>query len=469
MGRRITLRGRIEQLLDEVAQISGDAELVSGLRAQLAHPLTVALVGRVSSGKSTLLNALVGDRVAPTDRAECTQVATLYAAGSPQRIEVIGLDGSVEELPGPMRGELGRAPEEIDHAVAYIPSRLLRDTFQVIDTPGLSGFTDTAEIATRRVFGGGSTTPRGGLPRPDVILFLLDDAAGPKDDEVEFLQTCGASAQNTILVLSQADLIAADAPMVKAQEIARRIWRRFGAIAVAVVAISGLMAEAGVCGLTERETAQIARRGQIESWELLSILDGSVPPPPGVSVDDLARVEELVGAYAMDAGAEIAAQGAQAFCDWCHHASGLAELRLAIGRRFVAVGDVLKARTTIAELRAAAYRSPNRDAILGAIEDTESTPEAHRLREVAAVESLARWQPDSDVIGELTYAIAVRSVHQLLSLPPGAPPAQIEDVARQRAADARARRSLAASSAEREALLVLEQTYQLVRRGLWAS
>lgn len=464
MGQPSTLRALLEQLLDEVARSSGEGELIAGLRAELSHPLTVALVGRVSAGKSTLLNALVGDRVAPTDRAECTQVATLYTAGSPQRVEVIGLDGSVDELPGGMRGDLGRAPDEISHAVAYTPSKLLRDTFQVIDTPGLSGFTDTAETATRRVFAG-----RTGLPRPDVIVFLLDDAAGPKDDEVEFLRTSGASAQNTILVLSQADLIASDAPMLKAQEIARRIWRRFGATAGAVVAVSGLMAEAGVCGITERETAQIARRGQLETWELLSILDGSVPPPPGISVDELAHVEELVGGYAMDAGAEVAASGAQAYCDWLHHTSGIADLRQAIGRRFVAVGDVLKARTMIAELKAAAYRSPNRAAILGAIEDAESTPEAHRLREVAAVESLARWQPDSDLIGELTYVTAMRNVHQLLSLPPGAPPAAIEDEARRRAADARGRRSLAASSAEREALLVLEQTYQLVRRGLWAG
>ena len=65
--------------------------------------------------------------------------------------------------------------------------------------------TDTAEIATRRAFGGQSR-----LARPDVVLFLLDDAAGPKADEVAFLADAGASAQNTILVISQADLIAAE-------------------------------------------------------------------------------------------------------------------------------------------------------------------------------------------------------------------------------------------------------------------
>ena len=460
----MTVRGRVERLLDEVTPLAPDPTLIRSLRAQLANPLTVALVGRVSAGKSTLLNALVGDRVAPTDRAECTKVAAQYAEGNPQRVEVVGLDGTVTEIPGSMRGDLGRKPEDIDHAVVYTPSRLLRERFQVIDTPGLAGFTDTAEIATRRVFSGDSR-----LPRPDVILFLLDDAAGPKADEVAFLSDAGASAQNTILVISHADLIAADNPMLKAQEIARRVWRRFPAIAGAVVAVSGLMAEAGVCGVTERETAQISRRGLLEPWELLTILDGAAPPPPGIDVDLLGRLEELVGTYAMDAGGEIARQGARAYCEWLHRVSGIDELRLAIGRRFLAVGDILKARTILAELREAAYGSARRDAFLASIEEAETAPELHRLREVAALEALARWQPDSDLIGELNLVVASRDVRVLLSLPPDVAPPEIADAARARATDCRTRRAFASTSAEREALLVLEQTYQLVRRGRWTN
>ncbi|MFT4127904.1 MAG: dynamin family protein, partial [Gordonia sp. (in: high G+C Gram-positive bacteria)] len=415
MAERSTLRDRLGLLLDEAAAVAGDPALIAGLRAGFDTPLTVALVGRVSAGKSTLLNALVGDRVAPTDRAECTQVATLYCAGTPQRVEVHGRDGSVTELPGPMRGELGRPPADIDHAVAYTPSRLLRDTFQVVDTPGLSGFTDTAEEATRRVFAGAGT-----LPRPDVILFLLDDAAGPKSDETAFLREVGASAQNTILVLSQADLIASERPMLTAWEIARRIQIRFAATAGAVVPVSGLMAEAGICGVTERETAQIARRGELATWELLSILDGAAPAPPGVDVDALGRLEKLVGTYAMDAGGTYAAQGARTYCEWLQRVSGISELRHAIGARFVAVGDVLKARTLIASLRAAAYRSPHRNRILAVLEDAEISPELHRVREVAALESLSRWHPDSPVAAELGHAVGARDVRALLALPPAA-------------------------------------------------
>ncbi|MDJ0008525.1 hypothetical protein QNA16_12920 [Gordonia alkanivorans] len=159
----------------------------------------------------------------------------------------------------------------------------------------------------------------------------------------------------------------------------------------------------------------------------------------------------------------------RAYCEWLHRVSGIDELRLAIGRRFLAVGDILKARTALAELREAAYRATRRDAFLEAIEEAETAPELHRLREVAALEALARWQPDSDLIGELTLVVASRDVRLLLSLPPNAAPPQIADAAKERATDCRTRRAFAATSAEKEALLVLEQTYQLVRRGRWTT
>src|SRR5262249_30556133 len=63
-----------------------DGSTVSGdrlrrVRDRLGEPLRVAIVGRVKAGKSTLLNALVGEELAPTDAGECTRVVTWYVDG----------------------------------------------------------------------------------------------------------------------------------------------------------------------------------------------------------------------------------------------------------------------------------------------------------------------------------------------------------------------------------------------------
>src|SRR5207344_2511420 len=67
--------------------------------AQFEEPLRVAIAGRVKAGKSTLLNALVGDQVAATDAAECTRVVTWYWNGVTYRAWAIPREGEPEQLP----------------------------------------------------------------------------------------------------------------------------------------------------------------------------------------------------------------------------------------------------------------------------------------------------------------------------------------------------------------------------------
>src|SRR5690625_7214517 len=52
------------------------------LDRSLTQPLRVALVGSVKAGKSTLLNGLLGERIAPTDARECTRIITCYHYGT---------------------------------------------------------------------------------------------------------------------------------------------------------------------------------------------------------------------------------------------------------------------------------------------------------------------------------------------------------------------------------------------------
>ena len=68
------------------------------LRDRLDEPLRVAVAGRVKAGKSTLLNALVGERLAPTDAGECTRVVTWYQDGHTYQVMAHPEDGAPRQL-----------------------------------------------------------------------------------------------------------------------------------------------------------------------------------------------------------------------------------------------------------------------------------------------------------------------------------------------------------------------------------
>ena len=60
---------------------------------RLDEPLRVAIAGKVKAGKSTLLNALVGEELAPTDAGECTRIVTWYRDGITYRVTLEPSDG----------------------------------------------------------------------------------------------------------------------------------------------------------------------------------------------------------------------------------------------------------------------------------------------------------------------------------------------------------------------------------------
>ena len=65
---------------------------------RLAEPLRVAVAGRVKAGKSTLVNAMVGELIAPTDARECTKVVTWYRDGVTYRVEGVDDAGEATQL-----------------------------------------------------------------------------------------------------------------------------------------------------------------------------------------------------------------------------------------------------------------------------------------------------------------------------------------------------------------------------------
>ncbi|WP_211278043.1 dynamin family protein, partial [Couchioplanes caeruleus] len=205
------------RLCEQVSPLLDDAgrEAAAAVRAGLAEPLRLAVVGRVKAGKSTLVNALVGRRIAPTAAGECTRVVTWYRYGAPERAELHLRDGTRQELPlvdGRLPESLGVPDADVARIVVHLQAGALRE-HTVIDTPGLATLTAANEAATREAVLGAGDPAAGSSDagQADAVLFVFREAE--RQDEVEFLRQfraatgeLAASAVNAVGVLSQADL-----------------------------------------------------------------------------------------------------------------------------------------------------------------------------------------------------------------------------------------------------------------------
>ena len=139
--------------LPPVREIS---DRLAALRERVAKPLTLAVLGEVKAGKSTLVNALVAAEVAPVDVLEATQwVMAIRSAPTPWA-SIRFTDGSTQEgSPEEIRDLLFAQRHNLDfvsrcaEVVVQLPLPALTK-WHLIDTPGLATVTEHAAARTRR-------------------------------------------------------------------------------------------------------------------------------------------------------------------------------------------------------------------------------------------------------------------------------------------------------------------------------
>jgi len=146
---------RIAAEAQRVARGTDEEAAVALVMRRLDEPLRVAIAGRVKAGKSTLLNALVGERLAATDAGECTKVVTWYRHALGYRVVAELRPAGTRELAirrrdGALDIDLGGLPlEAIERIEVGWPSQKLVE-LTLIDTPGLASANEaTSERTTR--------------------------------------------------------------------------------------------------------------------------------------------------------------------------------------------------------------------------------------------------------------------------------------------------------------------------------
>src|SRR4051794_36511501 len=175
-----------EKLTDEAARAA-----IAGVRANLSEPLRVAVAGRVKSGKSTLVNALLEHKVAATAYGECTRVTTWFRSGYPPAARLVFKEGGNQQLAlesGQRLPEnLGVEPSELDRVDVELSSAAL-ESMTVIDTPGLESANDEFSAAARRTLALG-VGMRQGYDDDAVDVSLRTQQASAKADALVFVLT----------------------------------------------------------------------------------------------------------------------------------------------------------------------------------------------------------------------------------------------------------------------------------------
>jgi GTP-binding protein EngB required for normal cell division len=167
-----------------------------------SNSFQIALFGRVSSGKSSLLNHILELDVLPVGVNPITTVPTRIIHGLVPALTVAYLDRKQERL------EIARLPElvserfnagnakHVTRIVVELPARHLQDGVVFVDTPGLGSLATVGAAETLAY-----------LPQCDLGVVLVDAGSTLNQEDLSTLQRLYEAAIPAFVLLSKADLL----------------------------------------------------------------------------------------------------------------------------------------------------------------------------------------------------------------------------------------------------------------------
>lgn len=345
------------------SEAEGEAKAAAGRALErLDAPLRVAIAGRVKAGKSTLLNAIIGQAAAATDATECTRAVTWYVDGPAYLAHAVGADGSRRQVPYRRAGtsasvDIGEADlGGIERVEVQFPSAHLR-TMTLIDTPGIASVSEQVSARTTDFL-----LPTHADQGADVVVYLLRNMHERDADFLEAFTDPAVSpvgAVRSIAVVSRADEIGSGRgdSMRIAGKVAEQ-YTRHPAIrsrVADVLPVAGLLAFTGAT-LTEAEFGNLQRLASMEHAHVEALMvsaDRFAAPSTACPVPEATRSALLdrLGVFGVRLAIRLIRSGecpsAGSLATALEERSGIQPLRQTLLDRFAGRAEILKAARAI--------------------------------------------------------------------------------------------------------------------------
>lgn len=201
----LELLARIERIVTERGLVEFRST-IAGITDRLEdQSLEIAVFGRVSSGKSSLLNAILGEDILPVGVTPITAVPTRirfsetallsvwYANRLPETVEIGRLAEFASERGNPQN------EKRVTRMVVHLPSARLREGVTLVDTPGLGSLATTGAAETLAY-----------LPNCDLGVVLIDAGSTVTRGDLETIKALYQAGIPVQILLSKVDLLSAE-------------------------------------------------------------------------------------------------------------------------------------------------------------------------------------------------------------------------------------------------------------------
>ncbi len=225
----------LRQLRDYIAQtprlvsfLSRVQEILHGLDT----PLSIAIMGEFNAGKSTLVNAFVGEAILPTGVLPTTAHINILRFGARRVAQLHKRDSSIQEM-GYREVKKAVKRDDRSRTIAHIeylhPHPDLR-RIHFWDTPGFNALDPDHELHAREA-----------LEKAEAIFWLLDAGQALTDSEFQRIETITNAHDRLLIVLNKVDRLGqGQARSQGVEEILAHVREHLGEKVLGIFPISGL-------------------------------------------------------------------------------------------------------------------------------------------------------------------------------------------------------------------------------------